>query len=90
MRIGIVAKPSNNTVIIVVRILNRTLEYSQCYISEQIPKGKGRKKKKGGKARTASLRALKRVLLTMRINAVTVQIKFARTSPSQVSFRPFF
>lgn len=36
MRVGIVAKPNNNTVIIVVRILNRTLDYSQCYVSEQI------------------------------------------------------
>lgn len=46
MRVGIVAKPSNNTVIIVVRILNRTLEYSQCYISEQIREE--RKKRRGG------------------------------------------
>lgn len=30
------AKPNNNTVIIVVHILNRTLEYSRCYISKQV------------------------------------------------------
>jgi len=65
MRVGIVAKPSNKTVIIVVRILNRTLEYSQCYISE-VTNTRGvkwkRKRRREKEARTrASLKVLKRI-----------------------------
>lgn len=41
------AKPNNNTVIIVVHILNRTLEYSRCYISKQVKQTrKDRKERK--------------------------------------------